>query len=78
MEPTVVKVKTKPSLQNLLLALLREWKVRLPRSRLPDMPQHEVDLETTQDRIGWNRLVCGHVSKGWKEIQQEYYAELGK
>jgi hypothetical protein len=23
-------------------------------------------------------LVFGHVNKGWKEIQQEYYAELGK
>jgi hypothetical protein len=42
------------------------------------MTQHEVDLETAQDRTGWDRLVVGRVSKGWKEIQQEYYVELGK
>jgi hypothetical protein len=30
----LVKVKTKPSLRNLLLARLREWKARLPRLRL--------------------------------------------
>jgi hypothetical protein len=74
----LVKMKTKPSLRNLLLARLREWKARLPRLRLPDMIQQEVELETAQDRIGWDRLVFGHVSKGWKEIQLEYYAELGK
>jgi hypothetical protein len=27
-----------------------------------------VDLETAQDMIGLDRLVFGHVSKGWKEI----------
>jgi hypothetical protein len=68
-EKWLVKVKTKPSLRNLLLARLREWwKVRLPRSRLPHMAHHEVDLETAQDMIGLDRLVFGHVSKGWKEI----------
>jgi hypothetical protein len=45
---------------------------------MPDTTQHEVDLERAQDTIGWDRLVFGHVSKGWKEVQQEYYAELGK
>jgi hypothetical protein len=34
-EKWLVKVKIKPSLRNLLLARLREWKARLPRSRLP-------------------------------------------
>jgi hypothetical protein len=42
------------------------------------MTQQDVELETAQDGIGWYRLVFGHVSKGWKEIQQEYYAELKK
>jgi lipopolysaccharide biosynthesis glycosyltransferase len=31
-----------------------------------------------QDRSRWDRLVFVHVSKGWNEIQKEYYAELGE
>jgi hypothetical protein len=50
----LVKVKTKPSLWNLLLIRLGAWKVKLPRSSLPDMTHDQVarvGLWTREQRL---------------------------
>jgi hypothetical protein len=43
------------------------------------MMEHDVEeLQDAQDGIGWDKFTFGNTSVLWKEIQAQYFQEIGK
>jgi hypothetical protein len=74
----LAKRHTHPGLTRFLLSRILEWKTRTTRKAIRPMEHDLRLLEDAQYEIGWDKFVFGNISVLWKEIQAQYFQEIGK
>jgi hypothetical protein len=69
----LVKYHTHLGLSALLRSRLGEWEACQQRQPMLNQDRAISELQATQDEIGCDAMMLGHISIHWREIQVQYY-----
>jgi len=76
----LVKKKTKPILMNRILSAILQWTKQFPvRNQRPSMEEGQALEQAFQDqqRLRYENMFCGVVTKYFGDVQDEYYKQIG-